>query len=131
MTDDISQMTIEQLRDERMILAHQNHYWKNKLWRTEQKLAKEVSARKELEEALAKYAAIPEDRLSALIQEIKEAELVAIKKEADALFGKIGLIKWLKFNSDFEKLPLTQAINGWKEVIELYSRRIKCDDECE
>ena len=116
--------------NEVLVMLHNIRYWKQKAWRAEQKLAREVGARKLLEKELDLYKSIPADLLEPVLLEAKKKELRDIEKKVDSIFQTIGLFTMTRLRSESEKYKDTDGkIRFWKQVISIYDKRLPESDE--
>ena len=102
--------------DEKMLLEHQVRFWKQKAWRAEQQRDRAEVARKEAQEIVERYKAIPEETLQKLLMDIKNAELLQVKKHAENHIGSIGLINFRKLERISEQMDVSEKIKFWKNV---------------
>ena len=75
-----------------------------------------------MEGALEKYSTIPQERLDAILLEMKKSELDTIIKQAETLRFKIGYAKMNLLNLNSEKIDtLDGKIKFWKDALVTYS----------
>lgn len=116
--------------DEKMVMMHSIRFWEQKAWRTEQKLAKETKARKQLEEQLEIYKSIPLDLLEPVLAESKRRELARVKEQVEKMFSRIGLFNMTRLSTESEKYKDTDGkIAFWKEVVSIYQKQLPYDEE--
>jgi len=115
--------------DEKMLLEHQVRFWKQKAWRAEQQRDRAEIAKKQAEEIVEKYKAIPEETLQKLLMDIKNAELLQVKKHAENHIGSIGLINFHKLERVSEGMDVSEKIKFWKNVGEKHRSYGPQDDE--
>lgn len=78
--------------DELQLLSYKLRFWKQKAWRTEQQLGREVEARVQLEKTLEKYKYVTEE----MLEGINKQRLSTLRVEIDGYFNKIGVLQWRK-----------------------------------
>jgi len=108
----------EDIACERMFMAFEIRFWRQKAWRTEQQRARITEEKRLLEEKYEKYKNIPEHYLDALINTIKEEKIESLKEEAKSI---IEIIPWVKYDREAKEIPdLDEKIKFWTSLISYY-----------
>jgi len=122
---EISQMTPEDRENDYKLLQFQIRFWKQKAWRTEQQLGREVELRIALEKTLEKYKDVTED----ILVSIKKSKVEALKAEADSYFSKIGIVKWSIIKDTERNLKcLNDELVFWQNIVSIYKEKKNTDD---
>ena len=107
--------------DERMLLDYEIRFWKQRAWRSEQQRDREVAARKIADAKAEKYKDIPQERLDALLLEIKHQELHKAMSAAESYIRVIGLTNLRKLQRESDDIEnLDDRISFWKNVADNY-----------
>jgi hypothetical protein len=121
---EVSQMDPSEREDELQLLSHKVRFWRQKAWRTEQQLGREVEARVQLEKSLEKYKYVTDD----MLENINKQRLATIRVEIDGYFNKIGFLQWRKLCEEEQTLvSLEDKIALLQNAISLYNK--KNDDD--
>ena len=112
-------MTPEELADERMVMTHAIHFWKQKAWRAEQARDREIAEKKAIEAKYEKFNVIPQETLDALLLKIKEDKLALMKEQASKI---IGYIPWVKYQLEEKTIKDIDAkLEFWAKLIAYYN----------
>jgi hypothetical protein len=112
-------MTPQQLADERMLMAHEIRFWKQKAWRAEQQRDREIAERKAIEAQFERFKEIPQAALDALLIKMKEEKVAALKEEASKI---IGYIPWVKYQLEEKSIADVNAkLEFWTKLISYYN----------
>ena len=112
-------MTPEQLADEKMLMAYEIRFWRQRAWRAEQQRDRANAERKAAEMKYEKFKDLPQESLDTLLNKIKEEKVVALKDQASKL---IGYIPWTKYELEEKSMKDTDAkIDFWSKLISYYN----------
>lgn len=123
------ELSQQMCNDERMLLKYEARFWKHRAWRAEQQRDRAELARKEAQDIVERYKAIPEETLQKLLSDIKNIELLQVKKHAESHIGTIGLINFRKLERVSEELDVSEKIKFWKNVGEKHRSYGPQDDD--
>ncbi len=111
-------LTPQQLADERMVMAFEIRFWKQKAWRAEQQRDRAIAERKATELQYERFSGIPQEALDALMLKMKEEKVALAKEEAGKI---IGYIPWVKYELEEKAIPDVDAkLNFWIKLIDYY-----------
>jgi len=126
----VSKFSEAEKANELMILKFEARFWKLKAWRAEQQRDREIKERKEIEDTLGKYKDIPQERLDAILLEMKKAELASLEKEVNSLLFKVGHAKMTMLNIRYRTInDIDEKIKFWKNALDTYARYEPSDSE--
>jgi hypothetical protein len=112
-------LTPQELADERMVMAFEIRFWKQKAWRAEQQRDREIAERKATELKYERFNEIPQEALDALLIKMNEKKIALAKEEASKI---IGYIPWVKYELEEKAIVDVGAkLQFWTKLISYYN----------
>ena len=113
-----SNLTPQQLADEKMLMTFEIRFWKQKAWRAEQQRDREIAERKATELQYERIKGIPQEALDALLLKMKEEKVTLAKEEAGKI---IGYIPWVKYELEEKAInDVDDKLEFWTKLISYY-----------
>ena len=112
-------LTPQQLADERMVMAFEIRFWKQKAWRAEQQRDRAIAEKKATEMQYERFNEISQEALDALRLKMKEEKVTLAKEEASKI---IGYIPWVKYEIEEKAIADVDAkLQFWTKLISYYN----------
>ena len=124
---EMASISARELADEKMLMAYEIRFWRQKAWRAEQQKDREILARKEVEAKLERFKGLSQETLEEMSISLKNKDLTQVKSEANKL---IGVSPWVKYLKEEELIKdLDAKIKFWIDLVAYYNKEWREGDE--
>jgi hypothetical protein len=124
---EMAKIPSNELADEKMVMAYEIRFWKQRAWRAEQQRDREVELRKEAEAKLERFKGLSDEKLEELRFSLKLQRIIELKDEANKIIGLSPLLKYIKEEEAITDLSLKEKF--WSDLLAYYQKVWRDADE--